>query len=70
MLFEFDLGVPLANDQMPGQLYMDLAWEGLIYENPPNAIPTWTSLPQTERDRIEGVISNYISTHQNETCTE
>jgi len=41
-----------------------------IYEKSPNAIPTWTSLPQTERDRIEDVISDYIAGNSNETCIE
>ena len=70
MLQEYDTGIAVPDNQQPAQLYMDLAWEGLIYENPPNAIPTWTSLPQTERDRVKNVIADYISNHQNETCTE
>ena len=70
MLQEYDTGSAIPDNQEPVQLYMDLAWEGLIYENPPNAIPTWTNLPQTERDRIENVISDYVSDNQNETCTE
>jgi len=70
MLQGYDTGIAVADNQQPAQLYMDLAWEGLIYENAPNAIPTWTSLPETENKRIRGVISNYITNNQNETCTE
>jgi len=57
ILQEFDTGIAVANNQQPAQLYKDLAWEGLRYPN----IYTWTSLPQTERDRINQVISNYIA---------
>jgi hypothetical protein len=70
ILQEYNTGTAVPDNQQPEQLYMDLAWEGLIYENPPNAIPTWTDLPQTEKDRIESVIADYISENQNETCTE
>jgi len=49
---------------------MGLSWEGLIYENSNNAIYTWTSLPQTEKNRIKSVISDYILNHTNQTCTE
>jgi len=47
---------------------MDLAWEGLIYESSSNAIYTWTSLSQTEKDRIKKVITDYIKDNKNETC--
>lgn len=70
ILQEYDTRNPVPYNQQPSQLYMDLAWECLIYEKPPNAIPTWTNLPQTEKDRIENVISNHISNYQNENCTE
>ena len=70
MLQEYDTGIAVPDNQQLAQLNMDLAWEGLIYENPPNAILIWTSLPQTERDRVKNVIADYISNHQNETCTE
>ena len=66
VLQEFDTGVAVPDNQQPQQLYMDLAWEGLRYVN----IHTWTSLPETERTRINTVISNYISNNINETCTE
>ena len=45
---------------------MDLAWEGLRYAD----IPTWNDLPQTEKDRVNDVISDYVNDNQNETCTE
>ncbi|QHI34982.1 hypothetical protein IMCC3317_03280 [Kordia antarctica] len=68
-LQEFDTGVAVPETQQPLQLYMDLSWEGLIYENGNNAISSWISLSQTERDRIELVISNYIANNINEICT-
>ncbi|WP_430409135.1 hypothetical protein [Kordia sp.] len=70
MLQEFDTGVAVPNNVEPQQLYMDLSWEGLIYENGSNAIQSWLQLPQVERDRIESVISNYITNNINEICTE
>jgi hypothetical protein len=66
MLQEYDIGTVVPNNQQPQQLYMDLAWEGLRYPD----ISTWNDLPQTEKDRINSVISNYINDNQNETCTE
>jgi len=64
ILKEFD------NNQHPDQFYLDLAWEGLRYDGTTgnNAIFTWTSLPQTEKERIEDVIDNYIETNKNENC--
>jgi hypothetical protein len=66
ILQEYDTGIFVPDNQQPLQLYMDLAWEGLRYPN----IHTWTSLSQTERNRIDGVIADYISDNPNETCTE
>ncbi len=61
ILQEFDTGTVVTANQQPQQLYMDLAWEGLIYElNPTTAVTAWISLPQVERDRIRQVISDYI----------
>jgi len=65
---EYDTGYPVPNNQQPSQLYMDLAWEGLIYEKGTNAIYTWTNLLQPEKDRIKGVISSYIDNNKNENC--
>ena len=66
ILQEYDTGIAVPDNQQPVQLYMDLAWEGLRYPN----IQTWTSLPQTEQDRINDTISDYIDNNPNETCTE
>jgi hypothetical protein len=66
ILQEYDTGIFVPDNQQPLQLYMDLAWEGLRYPN----IHTWTSLSQTEINRIDGVIADYISDNPNETCTE
>jgi hypothetical protein len=67
MLQEFDTGIVVPDNQQPNQLYMDLAWEGLIYSN----IAEWQNImDDTERERIEDVIDNYISENINETCTE
>jgi hypothetical protein len=70
ILQEYDTGLAVPDDQQPAELYMDLSWEGLIYENGDNAIYTWTSLPEDEKERIEGVISTYIADNLNENCTE
>ena len=66
ILQEYDTGIAVPNNQQPSQLYMDLAWEGLRYAD----IPTWNDLPQTEKDRVNDVISDYVNDNQNETCTE
>lgn len=66
ILQEYNTGVAVPNNQQPSQFYMDLSWEGLRYPS----IHTWSSLPQTEKDRIDDVISDYISDNLNQTCTE
>ena len=70
ILQAFDTGTIVPDNQQPQQLYMDLAWEGLRYEGTTgnNAIYTWTSLSQAEKDRIEDVIDNYIEANKNENC--
>jgi hypothetical protein len=70
ILQEYETGIAVPDNQQPSQLYMDLSWEGLIYEIGDNAIYTWTSLPENEKNRIKSVISNYIEDNSNETCTE
>ena len=57
ILQEYDTGRPVPNGQQPAQLYMDLAWEGLNHSN----IVAWTRQSSSEKMRIRGVISNYIS---------
>lgn len=65
-LQEYDTGNAVPDYQEPQQLYLDLSWEGLIYENNPNtAVTAWTSLPQSESDRIRLVISDYINSNSN-----
>lgn len=66
ILQEFDTSTAVPDNEQPDQLYMDLAWEGLRYPS----IHTWSSLSQTEKDRIEGVIDDYINDNKNETCSE
>lgn len=66
MLQGYDTGIAFADNQQPAQLYMDLAWEGLRYAD----IPTWNDLLQTEKDRVNDIISDYVNDNQNETCTE
>ena len=58
------------NNQHSNQFYMDLSWEGLRYDGTTgnNAIYTWTSLPPSEKERIEDVIENYIEANKNENC--
>ncbi len=66
ILQEYNTGVPVPDNKQPSQFYMDLAWEGLRYPD----IPTWNDLLQAEKDRVDDVISNYITDNPNETCTE
>jgi len=57
--------VVVPETQQPEQLYMDLAWEGLNH----STITAWQdAIPQSDRDRIDQVIGNYISNNLNETC--
>ena len=63
-LQEFDTGIPLGVNEVPDQYYMDLAWEGLIYQND----PTWQSLSSSERIRIRSTIDNLISSKINDPC--
>jgi len=70
MLQEFDTGVTVPNNQQPQQIYMDLSWEGLIYEQGDNAIYTWTSLSESEKIRIKKVIADYINNNKNENCQQ
>lgn len=56
-LQEYDTGIPVPDNQQPAQLYMDLSWEGLRYPN----IDTWSNLSETEKDRINDVIADYIA---------
>ncbi|MET2986451.1 hypothetical protein [Aureibaculum conchae] len=62
MLNEFD------NSQHSDQFYEDIAWEGLMYENGSNAIYTWTSKTEEEKDRIRQVITDYVNDNKNENC--
>ena len=65
LLQDFDANVPLPSNQQPSQLYLDLAWEGLNHSN----IVEWQVLTtQEEKNRIDGVIANYINLHANEQC--
>ncbi|AUC74279.1 hypothetical protein [Olleya sp. Bg11-27] len=67
ILQEYDSGINVADDIQPDQLYLDLAWEGLIYSN----IIAWQEImDDTERSRIEGVIEDYITENSNETCVD
>lgn len=45
---------------------MDLAWEGLKYPS----ISTWSSLNQSEKNRTNEVINDYIVDNENENCQE
>ncbi len=47
------------------QFYLDLAWEGLDK----TTIPAWQNvISQTEKIRINKVISDYIQINKNQTC--
>ena len=60
------------NNQHSRQFYMDLAWEGLRYDEDSGdkAIYTWTSLPEKEKTRVNKVIKDYIKSNKNESCDE
>ena len=59
ILAEFD------NNQHSYQFYMDLAWEGLNHRN----IGAWKdAIKQSERDRIDQTIKDYIKQHKNQGC--
>jgi len=62
ILKEFD------NSQHSDQFYMDIAWEGLIYEKGTNAIYAWTSLSTDEKERIKKVIKDYIDENKYQNC--
>lgn len=67
VLQEYDTGIAVADNEQPSQLYLDLAWEGLNHSN----ITEWQDLTtQEEKDRIDQVISDYISDNENEDCNE
>ena len=67
ILQEFDTGIAVPDNQQPQQLYLDLAWEGLIYSN----IVEWQNvMSDEERTQIQNTISNYISENLNENCSE
>jgi len=64
-LQEYDTGFEVPSDQQPQQIYLDLAWEGLNH----SSIIAWQqALTQTERDRIDLSITNYIAQYKNDTC--
>jgi len=49
------------------QFYLDLAWEGLNHSN----INAWNNIiSQSERDRIDNTIKNFIKQNNNENCQE
>lgn len=54
------------NNQHSYQFYMDLAWEGLKYPN----IKAWSDLPQSEKNKINKTISDYINSNKNEQCQD
>lgn len=65
ILQEFDTGIFVADNIMPDQLYLDLAWEGLIYSN----ITAWNELySDSERNRIQNVINSYIYQNKQDIC--
>ena len=62
---EFDTGTAVSDDGQPNQLYLDLAWRGLIGNN-----DTWFTLPLSERIQIENTVNNYVTNNANETCVD
>lgn len=64
ILQEFDTGLAVPNNQLPAQLYLDLAWEGLRK----STIQAWVDLDQVEKNRIDLVIQNYIDLNNSQLC--
>jgi hypothetical protein len=60
---EFDTGIPVAENQQPMQLYLDLAWRGLM-----NNV-AWDNEGQNQT-AIENTINNYVTNNSNETCID
>jgi len=46
--------------------YMDLAWEGLMYDS----ISTWSNKSEKEKKRIKNVILNYIDNNKYQDCQQ
>ena len=63
MLQDFD------NHSRSYSFYKDLAWEGLISDNEYTNV-AWESESNTEQQRIEDVILDYIENNKNEGCQE
>lgn len=65
ILQEYDTGVNVDLNTTPDRIYMDLAWEGLDHSE----LVAWQDvLSKSERNRIRGVIKNYIAQNKNEKC--
>jgi len=60
MLADYD------NQSHTYDFYMDLAWEGLVYDD----IPTWSNKSDKEKKRIKNVILDYIDNNKYQGCQE
>lgn len=66
-LQEFDTGMPVPDNVVPQQIYLDLSWEGLNH----SIIPAWQDLTTPEeKARIDQAIDDYINAYPNQNCTE
>lgn len=63
MTQEFDTGVAVPDSQQPEQLYLDLAWRGLM-----NNV-AWDNEGDNQT-AIENTINNYLTNNSNETCLD
>lgn len=60
---EFDTGLPVPENQQPQQLYLDIAWRGLMDNT------AWDNEGQNQI-AIESTINNYVTNNSNETCID
>lgn len=64
---EYATGIAVADNEQPDNLYMNLAWRGLRYEN---YVAAWDMLTEEEKNSIDNTINNYIEENNNQICTE
>ncbi|WP_445457310.1 hypothetical protein [Flavobacterium sp. HNIBRBA15423] len=59
---EFITGIAVPDTQQPEQLYLDLAWRGLMNNT------VWENLSSFQKVQIENIINNYLINNSNQTC--
>lgn len=68
---EFDTGVAVPDDDEPEEFYLDVAWLGLMnFPGEPAINIAFDNLPNSEKNRIIGVLNNQLDINANQTCTQ